>query len=296
MVGGIEAGGTKTICAVGTGPNDIVALERFETEAPDVTLGKCLAMLESHGSSLEAVGIATFGPVDLDPASSTFGYVTNTPKTEWQNVDFMGTFKKGLGLPVGLDTDVNGAALGENRWGAAQDLDTFVYFTIGTGIGGGGMVNGAPLHGLLHPEMGHVYVPHDWEEDPYEGWCLYHGDCWEGLAAGPALEGRWKVKGETLPADHAAWALEAKYIAAGIINVLYAISPQLVILSGGVMHNEFLYEMVRSEVRRQMNGYLQAPCLLHDLENYIVPPVLGDRAGVLGAFVLAQQAAALATS
>ena len=290
MVGGIEAGGTKTICAVGTGPDDIAALERFETEDPGGTLDKCLAMLDAYGSCLEAVGIATFGPVDLDPASPTFGYVTNTPKTAWQNVDFMGTFKHRLGLPVGMDTDVNGAALGENVWGAAQGLDTFVYFTIGTGIGGGGMVNGAPLHGLLHPEMGHVFVPHDWEEDPYAGWCMYHGDCWEGLAAGPALEGRWKVKGETLPADHVAWNLEAKYIAAGIINVLYTVSPQLVILSGGVMHNEFLYDMVRAEVKRQMNGYLQVPRLLHDLENYIVPPALGDRAGVLGAFALAQRA------
>ena len=291
MVGGIEAGGTKTICAVGSAPDDIVALERFDTESPNVTLNKCIAMLNSFGSSLEAVGIATFGPVDLDPASSSYGFVTNTPKLEWQNVDFMGTIQRALGKPVGIDTDVNGAAVGENVWGAAKGLDTFVYFTIGTGIGGGGLVNGSPIRGLLHPEMGHVSVPHDWEEDPYEGWCIYHGDCWEGLAAGPALEGRWEVKGETLPQDHAAWNLEAKYIAAGIINVLYTISPQLVILSGGVMKNQFLYEMVREEVRRQMNGYLQIPRLLHDLESYIVPPALGDEAGVLGAFALALQAA-----
>lgn len=291
MVGGIEAGGTKTICAVGTGPDNIVALERFDTENPIVTLGKCLAMLESFGSSLEAVGIATFGPVDLDSSSPTYGYVTNTPKKEWQHVDFLGTCRRTLGKPVEIDTDVNGAALGENVWGAAQGLETFVYFTIGTGIGGGGLVNGSPLRGLLHPEMGHVFVPHDWEEDPYKGWCIYHGDCWEGLAAGPALEGRWNVKGEALPQEHAAWKLEAKYIASGIINVMYTISPQMVILSGGVMKNEFLYEMVREEVQLQMNGYLQVPRILHDLENYIVPPALGDKAGVLGAFALAFQAA-----
>ncbi len=291
MFGGIEAGGTKTICAVGNGPDEIEAWERFDTGDPEVTLGKCLSLLKSYTSSLQGVGIATFGPVDLEPKSPTFGYVTNTPKLEWQNIDFMGTFRRELGLPVGMDTDVNGAALGEYVWGAAQGLDTFVYFTIGTGIGGGGMVNGAPLHGLLHPEMGHVFVPHDREEDPYEGWCMFHGDCWEGLAAGPALEGRWKTKGEALPADHPAWNLEAKYIAAGIVNVVYTISPQLVILGGGVMQNEFLYDLVRTEFRRQMNGYLQVPRLLNDLENFVVPPALADKSGVLGAFALAKQAA-----
>lgn len=290
MYGGIEAGGTKTICAVGTDPDRIEALERFDTEDPQVTLGNCLKLLQSYKSQLRGIGIATFGPVDVDPQSPTWGHVTNTPKLAWQHMDFAGTVQRALELPVGIDTDVNGAALGENVWGAAQGLDTFVYFTIGTGIGGGGMVNGRPLHGLMHPEMGHVFVPHDWKEDPYEGWCMYHGDCWEGLAAGPALEGRWKVKGEAIPADHPAWALEAKYIAAGIINVVYTISPQLVILSGGVMHNDFLYDMVRNEFQRQMNGYLQIPRLLNDLENYIVPAALGDRAGVLGAIALARQA------
>ncbi len=293
MFGGIEAGGTKTICAVGNGPDEIEAWERFDTGDPEVTLGQCLSLLKCYASSLQAIGIATFGPVDLEPKSPTFGYVTNTPKLAWQHIDFMGTFRRELGLPVGMDTDVNGAALGEHVWGAAQGLDTFVYLTIGTGIGGGGMVNGAPMHGLLHPEMGHVFVPHDWEEDPYEGWCMFHGDCWEGLAAGPALEGRWKTKGEALPVDHPAWKLEAKYIAAGIINVVYTISPQLVILGGGVMQNEFLYDLVRSEFRRQMNGYLQVPRLLHELENFVVPPALEDKSGVLGAFALAKQAVAI---
>lgn len=292
MVGGIETGGTKTVCAVGSGPDHIEALEQFPTTTPEETLGQCLALLDSFRPALEAVGIASFGPVDLNPHSPTRGYVTNTPKTTWQYVDMVGTFTDRLQVPVGMDTDVNGAALGEHVWGAAQGLDTFIYLTIGTGIGGGGMVNGALMHGLLHPEMGHVYVPHDREEDPYEGWCMYHGNCLEGLAAGPALAGRWSVRGEDLPSDpgHRAWQLEAKYLAAGIVNFIYTLSPQRVILGGGVMANEFLYAMVRAQVKAQMNGYLQVPTLLEDLENYIVPPALGGRAGVLGAFALAQRA------
>lgn len=292
MVGGIEAGGTKTVCAVGTGPERIEALERFPTTTPEETLGRCLSLLAAYGDALEAVGIATFGPVDHDPTSPTWGYVTNTPKTEWQFVDMVGAVRDPLRVPVRMDTDVNGAALGEHTWGAAQGLDTFIYLTVGTGIGGGGMANGQLMHGLLHPEMGHVYVPHDWNEDPYPGWCMYHGDCLEGLAAGPALEGRWKAKGETLAPDHPAWRLEAQYLAAGICNFIYTLSPQRIILGGGVMHNAFLYDLVRTQVQAQMNGYLQVKAVLDGIEDYIVPPALGDQAGVLGAFALARQAAA----
>lgn len=289
IVGGIEAGGTKTVCAVGSGPDSILALERFPTTTPEETLGQCIDMFQRFKSDLKAVGIATFGPVDHDPASPTWGHVTNTPKLEWQYTDMVGTVERALDLPVSMDTDVNGAALGEHVWGAAQGIDTFIYLTIGTGIGGGGMVNGGLMHGLLHPEMGHVFVPHDWEEDPYPGWCMYHGDCMEGLAAGPALEGRWKVKGETLPASHPAWGLEAKYLAAGITNFIYTLSPQLIILGGGVMDNEFLYDMIRDQIRVQMNGYLQIPKVLDEIASYVVPPALGNRAGVLGAIALAHR-------
>jgi fructokinase len=207
--GGIEAGGTKFVCAVGTGPDDLWAEERFPTTTPAESIGRAVEFFRrwQENESLAAVGIASFGPVDPDPGSPTFGYITTTPKQGWAHTDFAGAVQRALHVPVGFDTDVNVAALGEHRWGAAQGLDTFVYLTIGTGIGGGGMVNGKLIHGLVHPEMGHVRIPHDRELDPFPGACPYHGDCLEGLAAGPALEARWGQRGETLPADHPAWAL-----------------------------------------------------------------------------------------
>jgi fructokinase len=192
---------------------------------------------------------------------------------------------------VGFDTDVNVAALGEFRWGVAQDLDTFIYLTIGTGIGGGGMVNGKLIHGLMHPEMGHVRIPHDWEADPYPGCCPYHGDCLEGLAAGPALEGRWGQSGETLPPDHPAWPLEAHYLALGLVNFICTLSPQRIILGGGVAKQSQLFPMVRDRVRDLLNNYVQVPEITEGGEEYVVPPQLGDRAGVLGAIALAQQVA-----
>ncbi len=290
IVGAIETGGTKTVCAVGSGPDNILALERFPTTTPDETLGQCLKLMQTWRADVQAVGIASFGPVDLNRSSATWGYITNTPKEEWQYVDLVGIFQEGLEVPVLMDTDCNGAALGEYVWGAAQGLDTFIYLTIGTGVGGGGMVNGALMHGLLHPEMGHVFVPRDPEQDPYPGWCTYHGDCLEGLAAGPALEGRWQMKGETIPPDHPAWALEAQYLASGIVNFIYTLSPQMVILGGGVMDNDFLFALVREQIREQMKGYLQVKRLLEELDQFVVPPVLGNRAGVLGAVALGHQA------
>ena len=212
---GIEAGGTKFVCAMGTGPEDIRSSVSFPTTSPEETLGRTIEFLRQQGgaSTLTAIGVASFGPVDLQPGSPTYGYITTTPKPGWANCDVVGALKQHFDLPVGFDTDVNGAALGEWRWGAAQGLDTFVYLTIGTGIGGGGMVNGKMLHGLVHPEMGHMLLRRDPEQDPFPGSCPYHGGCLEGLASGPALERRWGVRSETLPPDHPAWALEAHYIA-----------------------------------------------------------------------------------
>jgi fructokinase len=192
---------------------------------------------------------------------------------------------------VAFDTDVNGAALGEYRWGAAQGLATFVYLTIGTGLGGGGMVEGQLMHGLMHPEMGHMLIAHDWEADPYAGWCPYHGDCWEGLAAGPALEGRWQVKGMQLPPDHPAWELEAHYLALGLVNIITILSPQRIILGGGVMQQGHLFPMVRAKVQKLLNGYLQRAAITDEIDSYIVPPALGGRSGVLGAIALAEMAA-----
>jgi fructokinase len=292
VYGGIEAGGTKFICAVGSGPDDLRASAQFPTTTPDETIARAIAFFEEQAAHepLAAVGIASFGPVDPQPASPTFGYITTTPKPGWAHTDFGGRVGRALSVPVGFDTDVNGAALGEHRWGAAQGLDTFIYLTIGTGIGGGGLVNGRPLHGMVHPEMGHVRLPHAWEADPFPGMCPYHGDCLEGMASGPAIEQRWKQRAEYLPADHPAWALEAQYLALGLVNFITVLSPQRIIMGGGVMQQGRLFPMVRQRVQALLNRYVQAREILQDIDAYIVPPALGDRAGVLGAIALAREA------
>ena len=290
--GGIEAGGTKFVCAVGTGPDDIRADIRLPTESPDITMGRVIdffrAQQEQH--DIAAIGVASFGPVDPNPDSETFGYITNTPKPGWANTPVAPILRDAFEVPIGFDTDVNVAALGEHRWGAAQSVDTFVYLTIGTGIGGGGMVDGNLLHGLIHPEMGHIALPHNWERDPFAGTCPFHGDCWEGLANGPALEERWGQPGESLPPGHEAWSLEAHYIALGVTSIMMILSPQMVVLGGGVMEQEHLFPLIHQEVKSQLNGYIQSPTILDRPDKYIVPPALGGRSGVLGAIALAQRA------
>jgi fructokinase len=289
LCGGIEAGGTKFVCAVGSGPNDVRAEVRFPTTTPDATIGRAIAFFQSQAFDLAAIGVACFGPVDIDPASPTFGLITSTLKPGWAQTDFAGALRRALNLPVGFDTDPNGAALGEYRWGAAQGLDTFVYLTVGTGIGGGGMVGGRLIHGLMHPEMGHIRVPHDRQTDPFAGMCVYHGDCLEGLACGPALEARWGQPANTLPSDHPAWLLQSHYLALGLVNIVCTLSPQRIIIGGGVMAQPQLFPMVRAKVQELLNGYVQAPEILDHMDGYIVPPALGNRAGVLGAIALAQR-------
>jgi len=291
LFGGIEAGGTKFLCAVGTGPDDVRAEVRFPTTTPDETIGRTVDFFagQAKGAELAAIGIGSFGPVDPDPASTTFGFITTTPKPGWQDVDFAGAVARALDVPVGLDTDVNVAALGEHRWGAARDLHTFIYLTVGTGIGGGGLVGGKPMHGLVHPEMGHVRVPHDWEVDAFPGSCPFHGDCLEGLASGPALAQRWGQPAETLPPDHGAWPLEARYLALAVVSYICILSPQRVILGGGVMDRQQLFALVRADVQDLLNGYIKSPAITEHIDSYIVPPGLKQRAGVLGAIALAEQ-------
>jgi len=290
--GGIEAGGTKFVCAVGSGPDDIRAEIRLPTESPDTTLGSVIDFFKQQQDQNEiaAIGVASFGPVDPDPASPGFGYITNTPKPGWAHTPVVPLLRDAFGVPVGFDTDVNVAALGEHRWGAARGVDTFVYLTIGTGIGGGGMVDGKLMHGLLHPEMGHIAIPHDWERDSFAGTCPFHGDCWEGLANGPALEARWGQPGETLPSAHEAWELEAHYLAWGVANIMMILSPKMIVMGGGVMEQEHIFPLVRRKVKSHLNGYIQSETVLQGLDDYIVPPALGGRSGVLGAIALAQQA------
>jgi fructokinase len=290
LFGGIEGGGTKFVCAVGTGPDDVRDEIRYPTTTPEVSIGKAVDFFRDY-PDLKAVGIACFGPLDPDPKSATFGYVTTTPKPGWANTEFAGVVSRELDLPVGFDTDVNAAALAEHRWGAAKGLDSCLYLTVGTGIGGGAVVEGRMIHGLMHPEMGHVRIPHDLRADPFPGICPYHDDCLEGLACGPAIEARWGEPGETLPPDHPAWPLEAHYIALGLVNYIVTFSPQRIILGGGVMDQEALFPLIRDEVRRLLNGYIQSPMIVDRIDEYIVPPVLGSRAGVLGGIALAQDAA-----
>lgn len=294
LFAGIEAGGTKFVCAVGSGPGDLRAQTSFPTTQPEVTFQHTIDFLhqvqQEHGP-LAAIGVGSFGPVDPDPASPTFGYITATPKPGWSNCDFVGALRQAFDVPVGFDTDVNGAALGEWRWGAGQGLDTFIYLTIGTGIGGGAFVNGRLVHGLVHPEMGHIRLPHDWQSDPFPGFCPFHGDCLEGMAAGPALEKRWGLRAENFTPDHPAWKLEAHYLALGLMNFICMLSPQRIILGGGVMKQEHLFPMIQAEVKMLLNGYVRSPWVLDRLTEYIVPPGLGVQAGVLGAVALAQQAA-----
>ena len=284
---GLEAGGTKCVCAIGTAPDDLRALTQFPTTTPAQTMAHAVAFFEAQRSGLMALGIASFGPLDSRPCSASFGWITSTPKPGWAHTDLAGTLNRALRLPVAFDTDVNAAALAEQRWGAAQGLHTFLYVTVGTGIGGGAMVNGRLLHGLLHPEMGHIRIPHDWQVDPFPGLCPYHGDCLEGLASGPALAARWARPAHTLPPDHPAWSLAARYLALGLVSFICTLVPQRIIMGGGIMHQEHLFPRVRHEVRQLLNDYIQVAALNAQLDDYIVPPALGDRAGVLGALALA---------
>jgi len=295
LFGGIEAGGTKFVCAVASSPQDIRLREEFSTTTPAETVDQAVNFFrraqQAHGS-LAGVGIASFGPIDLRPASPTYGYITTTPKPGWANFDIVGALRRGIAVPVGFDTDVNGAALGEWRWGAAQGLNTFIYLTIGTGIGGGGLVDGRRMHGLVHPEMGHVRLPHNWQADPFPGNCPYHGDCLEGMASGPAIEKRWGQRASSLPAGHPAWAIEAEYLAFGLVNFICTLSPQRLILGGGVMQQAHLFPLVRRRVQELLNAYVQDAHILEQIDEYIVPPTLGAQAGVLGAIALAEQAIA----
>lgn len=292
LFGGIEGGGTKFICAVGTETGEILAETRFPTTTPVETLARSVEFFKDQIQALgplAAIGVASFGPLDPRPASNKFGYILPTPKPDWTNADIVGPLRTAFEVPIGFDTDVNGAALGEWRWGAAQGLDTFIYLTIGTGIGGGGLVNGKLIHGLLHPEMGHIALPHDKAADPFEGNCPFHGDCFEGLASGPAMQKRWGQKAETLPPDHPAWGLEAHYIALALQSFICTLSPQRIIIGGGVAQQPQIMPLIRQKTQAALNAYVQSPAILETIDSYIVPPALGGRAGVLGAIALAQQ-------
>jgi fructokinase len=271
---------------------------RFETTTPRETIQKAIEFLSDHHEQtpLTAVGIASFGPLDLHRDSPTFGHVTTTPKPGWSGTDLVGRFRQALALPVAFDTDVNAAALAEHLWGAARGLENFVYLTVGTGIGGGALVNGALLHGLTHPEMGHIRIPHDLELDPFPGACPFHGDCLEGLASGRALEVRLGARPEALSPGHPVWELESDYLALGLVNYIATLSPERVVMGGGVMNQRQLFILLRRKVREVLNDYIQAPEIVEETDRFIVPAALGDRAGVLGAIALARREVEVSSS
>jgi fructokinase len=286
IYGGMEGGGTKFVCAVGSGTGKIVEEIRIPTTSPTETIEQAITFFKNF--KVAAIGLASFGPLDLNPASPTYGTVTATPKPGWTGSDILAPFKRAFNLPLTFDLDVNSAAFGEfilvpeNR-----RLDSLAYFTIGTGIGAGFIINGKVAHGLSHPEAGHMRLPHDRKKDPFPGVCPFHKDCFEGMCCGPALASRWRRPAEMLPDNHPAWDLEAMYIAYALVNVILTVSPQRIVLGGGVMNHKRLFPSIRNKVRVLLNGYPALPTLTGSMEEYIIAPALGNRSGVLGALAMA---------
>lgn len=243
-----------------------------------------------EGKGISSLGIGCFGPVDLHRASPTYGYITSTPKLEWQNVDMVGTFTRALGVPVGFDTDVNAAVLGEVTWGAAKDCDTAIYITVGTGVGVGVYCNGALMHGLVHPEAGHLLLRRH-PKDTYAGKCPYHANCLEGLASGPAVEARWGRPAKELADREDVWEMEAFYLAEAVANYVLTYSPQKIVLWGGIMHQSQLFSMVRTKVQELLGGYISNEKILKEIDTYLVPPALGENPGIMGAFALGMREA-----
>lgn len=287
MLGAIEAGGTKFVCAVGTEDGELIERIQIDTVTPEETMPKVIAFFKKH--PIKALGIGSFGPIDIDKASDTYGYITSTPKPGWGNYPFVGTMKDAFNVPIEYNTDVNGAALGELMHGAAHGLDSCLYITVGTGIGAGAAFQGKLLQGLSHPEMGHVLVRRH-PEDTYKGRCPYHGDCAEGMAAGPAIEGRWGKKAIHLADRQEVWEMEAYYLAQALMQYILILSPKKIIMGGGVMKQAQIFSLVHKQVQELLNGYVAVPQITERIEEYIVSPGLGDDAGIVGALMLAKQA------
>mgnify|MGYP001260204129 CR=1 FL=1 len=288
---GIEAGGTKFICAHGTGPNNLTDRVRIDTTTPAETMPQVEAYIRQVAAShtVDAIGVACFGPLDLDPLSPQYGSIASTPKLAWKQFPMLSHLKSMFSLPIGFDTDVNAAALGEQQFGVAQDVDSLIYITVGTGIGVGAIVANRVLHGAMHPEAGHMRVPQQAGDD-FAGICPYHGNCLEGLASGPAIKARWNVTSALdLAEGHAAWQLESDYLAAAIHNYTLCYAPKRVVLGGGVMRHHALLPLVQHKVITSLAGYVDHAYLA--APDYVVRAGLGDNAGIVGALALAQQAA-----
>ena len=286
LYGALEAGGTKMVCALGDENGHILEQVSIPTVTPEETMPKIIEYFQ--GKKIEALGVASFGPVDLDKSSPTYGYITKTPKLAWANYNLVGALKDALNIPIGFDTDVDGSLLGEVTWGAAKGLMDVAYITIGTGVGGGILSGGKVIHGMMHPEMGHVKVI-PVPGDTYAGKCPFHGNCLEGMAAGPAIKDRWGVPANELVDKPEVWEYEADYIAQAVVMLILTVSPKKVILGGGVMHQLQLFPLIRNKVAEKLNGYLVTK-ELEDLDNYIVPAGCNDDQGIMGAIKLAMDA------
>lgn len=286
-LGALEAGGTKMVCAIGDEKGNI-----FEKKSiPTLTPADCMSEMIEYFSenNVEALGIGSFGPIDLHKSSSTYGYITSTPKKAWTNYNLVGNFAKRLYCPIGFDTDTNAAALGEASFGVTKGLDASMYITIGTGIGVGIFVENRLLHGMLHPEAGHILLSRH-PSDTYKGKCPFHSNCFEGLASGPAIEERYGAKAETLSDREEVWELEAYYIAQALVNYTLTVSPKRIVLGGGVMHQKQLFPLIRAQFVKMMNGYIKTK-ELKDIDFFIVPSILKDNQGILGCLKLAEEAA-----
>ena len=287
MLAGIEAGGTKMVCSVSDCDLNIIESVIIPTTTPEGTIGEMVSYFKKF--DIDAIGIGCFGPIDLNTNSSTYGHIMRTPKPGWSVIDVVGAFKSEFNVPVGFDTDVNAAVLGEVYKGAARECDNAIYITIGTGVGVGIYCNGNLMHGLVHPEGGHILLNRH-PEDSFEGCCPFHKNCVEGLASGPAIEKRWGMEPKLLVDNDKVWELEAYYIAQAITDYVLAYSPEKIILWGGVMHQDKLFDMVRAQVKNMLGGYVQSDMIEKNIDQYIVKPGLGEKPGIIGALCLAKLA------
>ncbi|MCR5108771.1 MAG: ROK family protein [Lachnospiraceae bacterium] len=283
MYGALEAGGTKMVCAIGDENGRILEQVSIPTLKPENTMDKIIDYFKDK--DIKALGVGCFGPIDPDKKSKTYGYITSTPKDGWRDYNIVGVLKEALNVPIGFETDVNGSLLGEITYGDSKGLKNAVYITIGTGVGAGIISEGNFIHGIMHPETGHMpMVPHI--RDKYAGKCPFHKNCLEGMAAGPAIEERWGKSAKELADNDEVWEIEAYYIAQAITNLILTLMPQKIILGGGVMHQMQLFPLIRKKVTDNLNGYIKAK-ELEDMDSYIVPASLNDDQGIMGCIKLA---------
>ena len=287
-IGALEAGGTKMVLAVYTEDGRELERKTIPTQTPEETMPEMIAFFRDH--AVDALGVGTFGPVDLDPKSDTYGHITTTPKLAWRFFPIMKAFKEALNIPVKIDTDVNCAAISEQAMGAGKGLDSCVYVTVGTGIGAGIVMGGKPVHGLVHSELGHYLMRQEAADPTPDGFCPYHKGCLEGVAAGPAMGKRWGAPAQELPPEHPAWDVESTYLAQMCVNAIMSLSPERIILGGGVMQQKFLFPIIRRKTVQLLGGYICHKAVDAGLEDYIVEPGLGVNSGVMGAYLLAKAA------